>query len=278
LPLRAEGASLERLVVPALDKPEELTALRLDASAGLDGPVPAHADYILRGDAANDYRERLADMSREDMADYLRDYWRKEYYWIDIATVDATYDERTGEEHISMDGIAKMDWKGGGAEDKRYESEGAALGWKPDYHRDPGPNQDTPFAARYPYFVKNIETVLLPAEGKGFSIEGDNIDTTIAGREFKRTAKIENGAFTVEASTRAVATEFPAADAAKINKDLRDMSEYAIYLCAPKMIAKVGTADLPSIKTPEDGQADPAVVRAIDAKTGAQAADHGAKQ
>jgi hypothetical protein len=277
LPLRAEGANLERLVVPALDKPEELTALRLDASAGLDGPVPAHADYILRGDAANDYRERLADMSREDMADYLRDYWRKEYYWIDIAKVDASYDERTGEEHISMDGTAKMDWKGGGAEDKRYESEGAALGWKPDYHRDPGPNQDTPFAARYPYFVKNTETILLPAEGKGFSIEGDNLDTTIAGREFKRATKIENGAFTMEASTRAVATEFPAADAAKVNKDLRDMSEYAIYLCAPKTIANATVADMPSGKVSEVGQPEPVANRATAATTGAQSADHGAK-
>jgi hypothetical protein len=275
LPIRAEGAGLERLVVPAPDLPQEMKQLRLDASAGLEGPVPAHADYVLRGDAANDYRERLADMPAEDRADYLRDYWRKEYDWIDIVKVDAVYDERTGEEHVSMDGTAKMNWKEDG-QDKHYESDGAILGWKSDYHRDPGPSQDIPFAVHYPYFVKNTETILLPGDGKGFSVEGENVDATIAGREFKRTAKIEDGAFTMEASTRAIATEFPAAQAPEINKKLRDMSEYTIYLSAPKMIANSAVADMPSDKAVEAGKADQATAPAVDPKTGAQSAD-GAK-
>lgn len=252
LPLRTAGATLEKLAVPPLDKPDALTQLRVDASAGFDGPAPAHADYILRGDDAVEYKERLANMSREDVGNYLRDYWRKEYYWIDIAKVDAVYDEKTGEEHVSMDGTATVPWKGNGQTlGKRYEADGAVLGWKPNYTRDPGPDQDAPYSVNYPYFEKTTETILLPNGGNGFTIEGNELNKTIGAWEFKRTAKVETGTFRMEASTRAVTPEFPAADAQKVAGDLRDMSDFTIYLRAPKS-AGMGSVDIKSPKTAED--------------------------
>jgi tetratricopeptide (TPR) repeat protein len=252
LPLRATGATLEKLVVPPLDKPEELTQLRIDATAGIEAPAPAHADYILRGDAAVEYKERLADMSRDDVGNYLRDYWRKEYYWIDITKVDAVYDDATGEEHVSMDGTATIPWKGGNSTmGKRYEADGAVLGWKSDHTRDPGPDQDAPFSVHYPYFVKTTETIVLPNGGNGFTIEGSEVDKTIGAWEFKRIAKVETGAFTMEASTRGVTPEFPAADAQAVAKDLREMSDFTVYLRAPTG-GGTGNVDIKSPKTAED--------------------------
>src|SRR6201999_2999157 len=51
----------------------------------------------------------------------------------------------------------------------------SVLGWKPNYRRDPGPGQDAPFSSRYPYYAQMTETILLPAGGKGFTIEGDEV-------------------------------------------------------------------------------------------------------
>jgi tetratricopeptide (TPR) repeat protein len=255
LPLRAAGAALERLSPTPLEKPDEFTNLHLDASAGLDVSAPAHADLILRGDEAVDRKLKLADMTPAEVETYLRDYWRDEYDWIDVKKVDAAYDDKTGEEHLSMDGLAKMEWKGGTSTlGRRYETDGAVLGWKADYARDPGPNLDAPFTVRFPYFGKTTETVVLPNGGSGFTIEGDMVDKVIAGREMKRKATIERGVFSMEVSTRAISPEFPAADAPAAQTALRDLSHQTIYLRAPSFYKKTDQeiAALPAPTTADD--------------------------
>jgi tetratricopeptide (TPR) repeat protein len=252
LPLRMAGATLEKLIVAPLDKPEEATSLRLDASAGIDAPAPAYGEYVLRGDSAIAYKERLANMSADQITDFLRNYWRKEYYWIDIAKVGAAYDEKTGEEHVTMDGSARIPWKDNGrGQSKRYEVDGAVLGWKPDHARNPGPNQDAPFSVRYPYFVKTTVSILLPTGGKGFAVDGSEVDKTLGAWQFKRTARIEGDTFTMEASTRAVAPEFPASEAETVGTDLREMSDYTIYLRAPTA-EDLAVTDTKHPKTAED--------------------------
>jgi tetratricopeptide (TPR) repeat protein len=252
LPLRASGATLEKLVVPPFDKPDEATTLRLDASTGIDAPAPAHGEYVLRNDSAIAYKERLADMSTDQITDFIRDYWRKEYYWIDVAKVGAVYDEKTGEERVTMDGTAHIPWKDAGqGRIRRYEVDGAVLGWQPDYARGPGPNQDAPYSVRFPYFDKTTITVVLPGDGKGFGIDGSEVDKTIGPWEFKRTARIDKTTFTMEASTRAIAPEFPAAAADTVAKVLRDMSDFTIYLRAPTA-EELATADTKHPKTVED--------------------------
>jgi hypothetical protein len=278
LPVRTGGATLEKLAPPPFDRPEEVTHLRLDASAGLNAPVPVHADYVLRGDAGNHYKEELADMSADEADSYLRDYWRKEYDWIDVAKVDATYDEETGEEHLSMDGTASMRWKGdGGTLGQHYEADAAVLGWKADYSRDSESARDVPLSTRYPYFEKMTETIVLPDGGHGFTIEGNAVDRKIGAWEFKRTAKIEGGIFTMEAGTRTVVPEFPAAEAKAVSKDLRDMSELTVYLRAPIVAGKTGNTETASAKMPAGCSADLAPIHAGNATVEAQFAGQGTK-
>jgi hypothetical protein len=263
LPVRIAGAALEKLAPLPFDRPEEVTNLRLDASAGLNGAVPVHAEYVLRGDAGIAYKERLADMSPDEAESFMRDHWHKDYDWIDIAKVDATFDPATGEEHLSMDGIATMRWKGdGGALGQHYEADGAVLGWKADYDHDSGAARDAPYLSRYPFFEKMTETIVLPDGGHGFAIEGDKVDRKIGAWEFKRAAKIENGVFTMEAATRSVAPEFPAAEVKAVSKDLRDMSDLTVYLRAPIAAGKSGNAETASAKTPAGCSVDLAPIHA----------------
>jgi hypothetical protein len=278
LPVRTAGAALEKLAPPPFDRPEEVTHLRLDASAGLNAPVPAHAEYVLRGDAGNHYKEMLADMSPDEADSYLRDYWRKEYDWIDIARVDAVFDEQTGEEHVSMDGTANMRWKGDGAAmGQHYEADGAVLGWKADYGRESEPVRDVPFSSRYPYYETMTETIVLPNGGRGFTVEGNGVDRKIGAWEFKRTAKIAGDVFTMEAGTRTVDPEFPAAEAKAVSSDLRRMSDLTVYLRAPIAAGKGGNAELASARVPGGCSADLAPIHADKNTVESQFAGQGTK-
>jgi transglutaminase-like putative cysteine protease len=277
LPVRTAGAMLEKLSPTPFDKPQEVTHLRLDASAGLDKPAPAHAEYVMRGDTAIAYKARLADMDPDEAESYLRDYWRKEYDWIDIKDVDATYDEKTGEERVTMEGTARMPWKGdGGTLGRHYEADGAVLGWKPNYHRDAGPGHDAPFSSRFPYYARMTETILLPEGGKGFAVEGEEVDRKIGAWEFKRTAKIKGATFTMEAATRTIKPEFPAADIKTVSTDLRAMSDQTIYLRAPKATGD-GGVDLAAAKTSANCQPDLAPIQPVGAKLDTKPAVPGAK-
>jgi transglutaminase-like putative cysteine protease len=212
LPLFDKTPTLQAMVEPPPEQPSVTTALDLDASGGFDRPAPAHAALTLRGDTAVERRLKLADMTAAEAEQFQRSYWKREFDFVRITKVAATWDEKTGEERMVMDGTAKMDWKTDfGAH--RYEADRSDLGWKPDFDRAPGPYMNAPYSVPFPYFHKWTESIILPDGGAGFTVEGRNIAETIAGREFRRTAKIENGVFAMEAATRSIASEFPAAEA-----------------------------------------------------------------
>jgi len=234
LPLTTDGAWLEKLTVASYDKPERVMALKIDASAGISLPAPVHAELTLRGEEAIGERLKYAEMNKADTEKSLRDYWKKEYDFIEVKKVDLAFDEATGEQRFTMDGEAKMDWgERSGYRGGRYETDGSLLGWKADFSRDSSADQDAPFAVAYPDYTMNTETIVLPDGGKGFSVEGADVDKVVAARAFKRTSRIENGVFTMEASLRAVAPEFPAADAPAAKEELLALRNVVVHVRAP---------------------------------------------
>jgi tetratricopeptide (TPR) repeat protein len=235
LPVQKSGGTLVRLTVPQPEKPLTTIDFQMDASAGMDAPASVHAVAIFRGDSAIALNLRAKSAPPTDLDKNMRDYWKKSLDWVEIAKVDAVYDEATGEERVTMDGSGEMEWKrylGGG--DRQYQIDESRLGWKADYDREPASKQDAPFAVAFPFFVEAKETIRLPGGGAGFTIDATDVDKTTAGMEFKRVAKIENGVFTMAATTEALAPEFPAAGAAEAKKELRALWDAAVYLHAPK--------------------------------------------
>jgi tetratricopeptide (TPR) repeat protein len=77
-----------------------------------------------------------------------------------------------------------------------------------------------------------METMMLPQGGHGFSVVDDPVDQTVAGVEYKRSSRIEGAVFTETSSARAIATEFPAADARAATAALNEMALPG-YLRAP---------------------------------------------
>ena len=233
LPIQDRGSALERLAPPPAEVADSLD-IRLDATAGLDAPAPAHLEMVLHGDHATVMRLGLASLSSADRDKLWRTFWGQQYGWIEISRAGAVYDEAAGVERLTMDGAAAMSW--GYNEDagaREYETDGGHLGFKADFTREPGPNADAPLAVDYPAYVKATETILLPQGGAGFTIIGDPVDKTVAGEAFKRAGRLEGSVFTLQASTRSIAPEFPYADAPAAKIALRELADTVVMLRAP---------------------------------------------
>jgi tetratricopeptide (TPR) repeat protein len=230
LPLvTGKGAVLTRMVPLPLDKPGVAVSVRIDAQKGVTLPAPAHVEMTLRGDAAVMSNQSLSALAADARDRSLRDYWRKVYDFIEVKSTKVTFDPKTSEQVLSMDGMATMNWSSG-----TYETDGTTLGYKADFMRDPGPNSDAPFAVDYPFFTKTIETILLPP-GFGGSRAGttSDVDQTIAGVEYKRHSTLADNTFTVEASARSIVPEFPAKDAPAAQTALRELADRSVSIRYP---------------------------------------------
>lgn len=230
LPLiTGKGAVLTRMVPSPLDKPNTVVTIKIDAHDGVTVPAPTHIEVTLRGDTAVQSNQALSALAPDVRDRTMRDYWRKSYDFIEVKSTKVTFDPKTAEQVLSMDGMATMDWSSGS-----YATDGTTLGYKADFTRDPGPNSDAPFAVDYPYFGKLTETILLPP-GFANSRAGtwSNIDQTIAGVEYKRTATLVGTTFTVEATSRSIAPEFPAKDAPAAQTALRALTDNTLAIRYP---------------------------------------------
>jgi tetratricopeptide (TPR) repeat protein len=231
LPIRAEGAELEKLPPYTLTKPQVSTVLNLDSSAGLDLPAPVKGQFIYRGDLGTVIRLTLQSQTPAQREETLRKAWKGQYDWIEPRKVGFTVDEATGDVTLTMEGTAKMEWAAAG-QDRRYETDGSSLGWKSRLKRDGGPHPDAPFAVNYPDSSETIETIVLPSKGAGFTVIGDDFDRTVGVWRLTRTAAIHDGVFTMHAESRALAREISAADAAASAAPLAELRDNEVYVQA----------------------------------------------
>lgn len=229
LPLVPTGAALVRIIPPPLDRPGAETSIRLDASAGLMTPAPARIEKVLRGDSAIEFNQALSERVGEARDQALRQYWRNDFDFIDIKGVEAVFDANTGEERLSMNGVAHMDWSQGW-----FRLDNTNIGYDADFARDPGQNQDAPYANAYPYFNRTVETIIMPPNlPTNTGTVGSNVDETIAGVEYHRRTTLSGATFTVEASERSIAPEFSAKAAPAAQQRLREISGQAIAVTRP---------------------------------------------
>jgi hypothetical protein len=183
-----------------LEQPTSAVTIRLDASGGLDRPAQAHLEIVLRGDDALAADARLSTVG-EALDQSLAEHWKKAFDFIEPRTVSASFDAGTKEERLVMDGVATLAWKASDdGRGRRYEADGFGLTSGAD-------------VVPAPAFEQVTETIVLPNLGRGFTVDGPQIDVQSGARAFHRTASIADGLFTMTASLRSVnAAALPAAD------------------------------------------------------------------
>ena len=236
LPLRESGAGLEAIPFA----PPRLALLEqnivYDASNGLDGRIPVNQEMIFRGDFATGMRLALAQVGREE---FLRR----------IRTDNAAYLPGADAEVISMDirddldsgtftlisiGTATMDWqRTPGAATHRYRFNNETINWDADFSRPAGQPQDAPFALNAPVYLASRETVILPAQGRGYRVEGDSFERTVAGTRIARTLRMEGGRAVAESVFVRIERELAANRAKPSLLELREITDDEAYIVAP---------------------------------------------
>jgi tetratricopeptide (TPR) repeat protein len=228
LPLVAQSPGLVKMVPAPLTSPSLEKTISIDASGGVSLPAPFHAEIAFHDYMAVMMKQRLDNLTPAQLDAGLRPVWSRQFRFVTVHAVAATYDEKNEVERMTMDGTARMDWGG-----NDYAPPGLTIGYDADFERQPGPHRDAPFAVIYPTYNTATVTIKLPAGGQGFSIAGADITRTLAGFEYRRQARIEAGVFTAVASARSVQPEFPAAEAASDQKALRDLSKETLEVDSP---------------------------------------------
>ncbi|MEN2789441.1 tetratricopeptide repeat protein [Sphingomonas oligophenolica] len=229
LPLVPGTSKLVAMVPPPFAKPQAEISLRIDATAGITVPAPAHAERLLRDDDAIVTNLGIANMTPVDRDKALRAFWKAKYDFIEPKSTSYSFDPAARTLKLVMDGTAKMEWNDG-----YYETDGVWVGYRADFSRDPGQDQTAPFAVNYPDHTRTRETILLPPGGGTFTVyHGEDVDTAVAGIAYKRHAEIKGNVFTVEEEEHSLAPEFPASEAPAAQEKLRDLFKQTLYVRKP---------------------------------------------
>lgn len=234
LPVRAQGATLERISQPPLDRPASETYVRLDASKGLDVPAPTRLEMRLTGDAATVFRQGLARATREDLERALRQNMSRAFSWIDIQTIDWADDAAHDALTVVLTGQADIDWrKNPDLGVREFKLPGSGPGVAPFARREPGPAVDAPYAVAYPFYGRSITEVVLPANGAGFQVRGPNDSETVGGFALTRSSTLEGGVARFVSEGRSVTSEVSAAEAEAANKEIRRLAADESFVRAP---------------------------------------------
>lgn len=235
LPVRANGAELERLAGEPLIIPNVETVMTIDASSGLDTPHPVKVETVLHGGLGVVFSRKIGGMSRDEAQKAFLDSWTKSYGWVDVKTADWTYDATAAEFRFSMQGISKPgDWSADATTGARaFEMDNSSFAKIKPLERPAGQNADAPFAISFPLYERAVTELKLPGGGAGYAVLGENIDETINGVAYRRSTRLENGSVVMELSSRALVGEVSATQAKADNPRAKALEPQSLWVRSP---------------------------------------------
>lgn len=212
LPVRSDGAALERLPFAPERLPSSESRLTFDASRGMLGSVPVTGELIYRGEFAAMLRAAQAQGGAEAIRQIARTAV-EEQISAEGLQISPDYDDESGTFTIRFSGTQTMTWSGrSGSRTVQYRFSNDTITWNPDFERDTGTQRDAPFLLPASH-IASTETIILPDDGEGFAMEGESIDRTIAGVRLTRTLTLENGRAISHTAFQPLQGEIPAAEA-----------------------------------------------------------------
>ena len=231
LPIRAAGAALEPMPFAPAVLPLMETELTFDASKGFHRLVPVTGRVTFRGVAAaawiGAFQQSGADKIRESLLEGLP---------LDQAGLkidEATPDQETGAFSYRFSGKTRMDWdKTPAGRGLRFAFDQDTLAWTPKFERAPA-HKDVPFQLPAPVDLMIRETILLPSDGAGFTLDGKPIDETLAGTRFTRKLSLEGGRAIAMSRYQRIAREVSAADAAQALPKIRALNKDLAWVRTP---------------------------------------------
>jgi tetratricopeptide (TPR) repeat protein len=181
---------------------------------------------VMNGDAARALQRDWDNVPEANREEGLRAFWRKQYNGLTIDKTETSFDDGLGKLTWTASGKIVMEWD---PEYNTYEPYDMGLGYRADFTRPKGTDADAPYSVGFPVYERTTETIRLPST-TWFSVTGTDIDTRVAGQEFRRKARVEDGRFFAETNVRSISPEFPAKDTAEAQRVLLEMSRNDLYL------------------------------------------------
>jgi len=230
LPVQPNSATLVGIEYPPPTLPLTETHTQIDMSAGPDKPAPTHMELIFRGDIGMITHLGYSALDEATLSRQLTELWTQNFPWITVGKVGMTWDEAAGVARLTMDGKSAIPWSpyGGG---RQFHLPESTVGGDISLARQPGPDQNAPFATPFPFFHRLLTEVTLPSNGQGYSLEGgEDLNETIAGIAYVRRATQTKGLATLEITAKALAREFPADEAPIAQSRLHDLGQKDVWL------------------------------------------------
>ena len=235
LPLRESEARLEPIAVPVPRLPTMAAEVTYDASQGFAGAVPVRMEMTFRGDVATVMRMGIAQRGREAFLQHARQNRQILPEGAEITNWDFREDDVTGGLTVVATGTARLNWRRvPGRQVDELVFDKSTIAWEPALDRAEGPYRDAPYAFEIPYHVAAIETIILPDGGRGYSIEGESFDRTIAGARISRDVAIVDGRAVSRTAFRRLRRELPAREMLAAVAPLRAIRDGEAYLRAPE--------------------------------------------
>lgn len=233
LPVRERGASLEQIVEAQINVPTTSTVIRLDASKGFETLATARISITYSGVLATQIRAVLARTPRADFERNFRQQFSTAGSGMEIDQVSWRDDPVRDLFTIELGGTDDMDWRKNPDLNVRELRVGSGAAPRPFPKREPGPNQDAPFAINYPSFTRTRTEIVLPNSGKGFTVRGPTGVAHVAGYEISSSSEIKGAVASFTVDQRATNSEIGYAETEAANKEIRRLRDVDSLVRAP---------------------------------------------
>ena len=236
LPVRAAGATLEALpyAPPALPLVEFNTVI--DGTSGLTGNVPIRMEQTMRGEAATAMRMGLSQVGRDE---FIRRFQESMTASMpsgmgEIANIDVRDDADSGAMTLIVTGRGRLNWsQTPGATTQRYRFSNNMINWDVNFDRPAGPYHDAPYSFPVPFFSAMTETIVLPHNGEGFALDGQNFDHLVAGTRISRRISLAGGRAVAHSEFRRIDREVSAPSARAAASLIAAMRDDRAFLQGP---------------------------------------------
>jgi Domain of Unknown Function with PDB structure (DUF3857)/Transglutaminase-like superfamily len=268
LPLRQNGAVLERHPRDGFERPQFIDVLSIDASAGFDVPAKVTGQRVLRGDGAFSLYATITALSGADADRQLRGYWQEAHDWVQPESVGWTFDDMTRTLVLSMSASGTVEWDGDG--DWRQLPLWRMTFDTPERRqRPPEQDQSAPWINGFPFYRCWATSVKLPPAGKGrmWGFAGRDMKRHVGGDTFWRLAGKKGDLVRVVMSRRADRSEITPQEALAHNAAIPGFRNDSFTIMVTPMTPR-GPADfdaaLPFADTidwaTDDSPCEPAIV------------------
>lgn len=257
LPIRAAGAELEAIsyLPPRLSIREE--RVTYDATGGFLGAIPVAGEVVFRGAFALFARTAIGETHSSTLQRVLSELAGVEP---DGLTLEHGIDDEAGTVTVRWSGEQPIIRSGMGGERISFRFQDETIRWSPDFPGGEDRQPDAPYLLGDLPYLSYSETVLLPDQGRGMRIEGEDLDETVAGVHVRRILTQENGRATAHSTFRPLQLEIAAEDA-RAAKPVLDRINSDAALLVPTDEFRMTEADRAAVEAWEPTTADDFVSR-----------------